>query len=156
VALITANTKQSRINVSTTPTNHHTLLPSLLLAAGGSSRALNTKLTPLTTATAIANVGGSSTSTSRTPAARKPAESLKADALVELDPAAVGERSREDMVKMVLALQKETQGLKKKIEEASASGSGGRKASPSLIVEFAEPRHQQRPSMIAHSLEQIK
>jgi hypothetical protein len=124
------------------------------LPAGGSSRTLGgAKLAPLHTATAIANVGGSSTSPT---AARKPAASLKADALVEMDPAAMEERSREEMVKMVLALQKETKNLKKNQDEISGSGSGGRKASPSLIVEFAEPRHQQRPSMIAQSLEQIK
>jgi hypothetical protein len=124
-----------------------------LLDAGGSSRALNTKLAPLSTATAIANVGGGSTSPTPT---RKPSASIKPEALVDLPLEVINDKSHDELAKMVKALQKEAQGLKKNLEEISGSGSGGRKASPSLIVEFAEPRHQQRPSMIAHSLEQIK
>jgi hypothetical protein len=108
----------------------------------------------LTTATAIANVGGSSTSPTAT--ARKPSESIKADNIINLTPDAIEEKSSEELKKMILALRKEATNLKKNLDEISGSGSGGRKASPSLIVEFAEPKHQQRPSMIAQNLEQIK
>lgn len=123
----------------------------VLLCAGSSSRALGAKLAPLPTATAIANAAGSSSV-----AERKPAKSIKADEVMDMPPEVVDGKSTEELKKMLLVLHQEAKQMKQKIEEASGSGSGGRKASPSLIVEFAEPRHQQRPSMIAQSLEQIK
>jgi hypothetical protein len=133
----------------------HWRLLLLLLPAGNSSRALGgAKLTPLTTATAIANVGGHASPTKDS----KPQLSPKAMPVRASDIPAdeLSGKSDEELRRLFKALQQEARQLKQEYEEASKSGGGGRKPSPSLIVEFAEPRHQQRPSMIAHSLEQIK
>jgi hypothetical protein len=98
--------------------------------------------------------------------------------------------SREELIRITMALNKEKNALKQHLVELnSGSGmdisAGGVTSalqhpsaptthsprsskvvfntaantihrSASLVVEFAEPRHQQRPSMIAHNLEQIR
>lgn len=111
------------------------------------------KLSPLPTATAIANAAERSSPKS------KPSNSIKAEHLADMPEDELGKKSDEELKKMVQALQKETKNLKqnlKQIEDASGSGGGGRNRAPSLVVEFNGPAHKQRPSMIAAHQEQIK
>lgn len=108
------------------------------------------KLSPLPTATAIANAAERSSPKS------KPSTSIKAEHLVDMSAEELDKKSGEELAKMVQALQKETKSLKQKWEEVSGSGNGGRNRAPSLVVEFNGPAHKQRPSMIAAHQEQIK
>jgi hypothetical protein len=71
---------------------------------------------------------------------------------------ALAGKSGAELKELIFKLQKEHRTLQeKKADIESRSGGGGSSHHvPALVVEFAEPRHQQRPSMIAAGVEQIR
>jgi hypothetical protein len=73
--------------------------------------------------------------------------------------------STDEIIKLTLKLAQERNDVKQQLEmvqhfsgsgHPAAAAAASAKQAPALVVEFAEPRHQQRPSMIAASIEQIR
>lgn len=133
-------------------------------ASIGSPRATSAKLkvTPVTTANAIANVGektklglGSPGASSPASGRRSPVPMIKAAAEAGME--GLDNKSEEEVKRMIRQLQQETIALRTELEvKKSTSGSGGSHRSPSIVVDFSEPKHQHRPSVMAQNLEQIK
>lgn len=124
-------------------------------------------MSPLTTATALANVGDSGkfgqgsphgvASPSAVKASAQRISALSPDAVLSLDEKDLEGRSGEDLKKLYALLQQQTVALKTELEvKKSNSGSGGSNRSPSIVVDFSQPQHQHRPSVMAQNLEQIK
>lgn len=115
------------------------------------------------TATPAATAG---TSIKAAPAVGSPgrprADSISVEEALAIGPEALAGKSDDELKALVYQLQKKANGLRNEVKEKKAeiesrSGSGGSSHHvPALVVEFAEPRHQQRPSMIAAGVEQIR
>jgi hypothetical protein len=109
-------------------------------------------------------------STNSATAASKPRGSIGVDEAMGLSEGQVEAMSGEELQKLAKKLIKESTQMKQKLNDSNSgeplpakpainpahahrvsamSNNGSRNRSPSLVVDFAEPRHQQRPSMIA-------
>ncbi|KAF8058341.1 aurka-a [Scenedesmus sp. PABB004] len=131
---------------------------------GGAGARLAPLAPPPGSVAAIAGAGERSAGAPPAPAAgggaptyarSKSAKSITAEEAMNIDVLALDGEDAAQLRKMIKKLQSEAKSLKQEVEtkKASLSGSGAR---ASLLVDFAEPRHRQRPSLIAANLEQIR
>lgn len=128
--------------------------------AVGSPRAVSGdfRVSPISTATAIASVADKTKLGPVSPGPASPGSSRTSVMVAMNTPAEdINGKSAEELRVLIKTLQKESKALKTELEvKKSGSGSGGSHRSPSIVVDFSEPRHQHRPSVMAQNLEQIK
>eukprot|EP00878_Enallax_costatus_P032774 GHUV01036042.1.p1 GENE.GHUV01036042.1~~GHUV01036042.1.p1 ORF type:complete len:424 (+),score=145.26 GHUV01036042.1:140-1411(+) len=111
---------------------------------------------PVSTATALANLGGKTDSGNSSMTSLVNSR-VSIAAAMNVPTEELEGKSHDELKKMFLALQRQTKELKHEVEEKkkSLSGSGGT-ARTSVIVDFSEPKHQQRPSLIEKNVEQLR
>lgn len=111
---------------------------------------------PVSTATALANLGGKGDSGSSGMSSLLYSR-VSIAAAMNMPTEALDNKSADELKRLYMALQQQAKDLKHEIEEKKKSLSGsGNSGRSSVIVDFNEPKHQQRPSLIEKNVEQIR
>eukprot|EP00878_Enallax_costatus_P016883 GHUV01017722.1.p1 GENE.GHUV01017722.1~~GHUV01017722.1.p1 ORF type:complete len:337 (+),score=95.95 GHUV01017722.1:395-1405(+) len=107
---------------------------------------------PVSTATALANLGGKTDSGNSSMTSLVNSR-VSIAAAMNVPTEELEGKSHDELKKMFLALQRQTKELKHEVEEKkkSLSGSGGT-ARTSVIVDFSEPKHSRGPALLRRTL----
>lgn len=109
----------------------------------------------ISTATALANLGGKGDSGSSMSSVLNSRVSIAA--AMNMPTEELDSKSADELKRLYMALQQQTKQLKHEVEEKKKSLSGSGKGSrASVVIDFSEPKHQQRPSLIEKNVEQIR